>query len=152
MPWAAPDTRATRPVRSKRDMSHCLAVAATSNNLNGCSMIVSKESWELISITWGRELFRTHSFAFSQMSDRKKHMYCSAYVAFAALSMAATCFLQIRSRAAAAPQAQDRLAADYTNGVRPLLTKYCHRCHSDKLTEAEINLAQYAALNDARKG
>src|SRR5262245_7473743 len=86
------------------------------------------------------------------MSDRRKRVYWVACVAFAALSMAATCFLQIRSHAAAAPQAQDRLAADYTNDVRPLLTKYCHRCHSDKLTEAEINLAKYATLNEVRRG
>src|SRR5262245_1348355 len=86
------------------------------------------------------------------MSDRRKRVYWVASVAFAALSIAATWFLHFHSPAAAAPQEQDRLAADYTNGVRPLLTKYCHRCHSDKLTEAEINLAQYAALNDVRRG
>src|SRR5262245_40210671 len=86
------------------------------------------------------------------MSDRRKRVYWVASVAFAALSIAATWFLHFHSPAAAAPQEQDRLAADYTNGVRPLLTKYCHRCHSDKLTEAEINLAKYATLNDVRRG
>jgi hypothetical protein len=47
--------------------------------------------------------------------------------------------------------ALDAPAAEYTSTVRPLVQRYCVRCHSEKRQEAEVNLEQFAALGDVRK-
>jgi hypothetical protein len=46
----------------------------------------------------------------------------------------------------------DSLAAEYTGTVRPLVQRYCLRCHSEKRQEAEVNLEQFSSLADVRKG
>src|SRR5262249_52818767 len=47
--------------------------------------------------------------------------------------------------------AWDTLAKSYETEVRPLLVKYCQRCHSGKSPEADIDLKHFAALADVRK-
>src|SRR5262245_24524348 len=54
-----------------------------------------------------------------------------------------------RTRAADAPFAA--LATEYGKEVRPLLQRYCVRCHSAKKAEADINLASFTSLDDVRK-
>ena len=39
----------------------------------------------------------------------------------------------------------------YTAEVRPLLKRYCHKCHSGELIEAEIDLAAFVHWSDVRK-
>lgn len=43
-------------------------------------------------------------------------------------------------------------ADDYAKTVRPLVTRYCQNCHSDKRQEADVNLQTFATLADVRKG
>src|SRR5262245_50086755 len=45
----------------------------------------------------------------------------------------------------------EALAVAYTAEARPLLLKFCTRCHSDARTEAEINFKALATLADARQ-
>jgi len=52
---------------------------------------------------------------------------------------------------APAQPARDALATEFTTTVRPLLKQYCTRCHSDRRTEAEVNLARFDSLADVRK-
>src|SRR5580765_1922896 len=45
----------------------------------------------------------------------------------------------------------DSLASVYKSDVQPLLVQYCQRCHSGKHPEADIDLKQFASLQDVRK-
>ncbi len=45
----------------------------------------------------------------------------------------------------------DALANDYAKVVRPLVTRYCQRCHGAKRTEADLNLEQMDSLTEVRK-
>jgi hypothetical protein len=44
-----------------------------------------------------------------------------------------------------------QLADRYTTEVRPLVQRYCQRCHGDKRSEAEVNLARLTTWTEARK-
>jgi len=85
------------------------------------------------------------------MSRHKKRIWLVLGLALAACAPAPLWRVSLDSHAAVAAQDQNRLAADYAKDVRPLLTQYCHKCHSDKRTEADVNLAQFASLADAQK-
>src|SRR4051795_8889356 len=39
----------------------------------------------------------------------------------------------------------------YGPEIRPLLERYCYKCHSEKRTEADIDLAEFATWADVRK-
>lgn len=39
----------------------------------------------------------------------------------------------------------------YRAEIRPLIARYCQECHSAKLSEADLNLAEFATLADVRK-
>src|SRR5262249_26249576 len=52
----------------------------------------------------------------------------------------------------AAEPSLDTLATEYTSEIRPLVQRYCVRCHSEKRQEAEVNLQRFAALADVRQG
>ncbi len=45
----------------------------------------------------------------------------------------------------------DKLAGAYQTEIRTLFKQYCHKCHSEERTEAEINLAAIATWTDVRK-
>jgi hypothetical protein len=45
----------------------------------------------------------------------------------------------------------DALANDYAKEIRPLILRYCRRCHSAKRTEGDINLHAIATWADVRK-
>ena len=44
-------------------------------------------------------------------------------------------------------QLPDELSQQFTENVRPILTKYCVECHSKELAEAEIDLEQFTRLS-----
>lgn len=70
--------------------------------------------------------------------------WCSTGVLFLAAAIAT----------ADAARAQDdvtALGATYKAEILPLVTKYCHDCHSPKLTEADVDLTTFAAIADIRK-
>jgi hypothetical protein len=46
---------------------------------------------------------------------------------------------------------EDAAAQEFSETVRPLLKTYCQGCHSEKQSEAEINLQQFATLADVQK-
>ena len=46
--------------------------------------------------------------------------------------------------------ASERLAADFSTQVRPLLTKYCLECHSAKELKGELNLERFVSLKAAQ--
>ncbi|MBS0202619.1 MAG: DUF1592 domain-containing protein [Planctomycetes bacterium] len=52
-------------------------------------------------------------------------------------------------------QAQDAaiaaLGSKYKSDILPLLSKYCHECHSAKLMEADIDLTTFTSLAEVRK-
>src|SRR4051812_42227830 len=54
------------------------------------------------------------------------------------------------ARAADAPTLE-QAAAEYSNAARPLLTRYCLKCHSTELMEGELDLERFASLGDVRK-
>ena len=43
------------------------------------------------------------------------------------------------------------LEAAFQPSIRPLVQRYCHECHADKKTEAEVDLAAFATWGDVRK-
>jgi hypothetical protein len=43
------------------------------------------------------------------------------------------------------------LAAQYDREIRPVLARYCVRCHSAKRHEADVNLAAFTSLTEVRK-
>ncbi|MFO0843575.1 MAG: DUF1592 domain-containing protein [Gemmataceae bacterium] len=51
----------------------------------------------------------------------------------------------------AADEPFGRLATEYTKEVRPLLQRYCARCHSAKNPEGDVNLESFVTLADVRK-
>ena len=54
--------------------------------------------------------------------------------------------------APAAPPAEfSALTAEYTNTVRPLLTRYCLKCHDDNKREGDLDLKQIESLADIRR-
>src|SRR5262249_111537 len=55
-----------------------------------------------------------------------------------------------QSAAAKEPESE-KLATEYVKEIRPLLQRYCHRCHGVKRSEAEVNLEAMATLADVRK-
>jgi hypothetical protein len=59
----------------------------------------------------------------------------------------------ILSRPARADDAADltSLEETYATTIRPLLAKYCQKCHSEKLAEADLDLASFATLADVRR-
>jgi hypothetical protein len=61
------------------------------------------------------------------------------------------CGLNSRPATAANEPALTALAQSYEPEIQPLVKRYCHQCHSDKRTEADINLASFAHLSDIRK-
>jgi hypothetical protein len=76
------------------------------------------------------------------------------FVGFALLSMCAAAIVWLSS-ARDPVQAQepkwDMLASAYKSDVQPLLAQYCQRCHSGKNPEADIDLEQFASLQEVRK-
>jgi hypothetical protein len=48
------------------------------------------------------------------------------------------------------PQGND-LTGEYGKVIRPLVARYCQRCHGNKRSEAELNLEQMATLAEVRK-
>src|SRR4051794_30941286 len=54
------------------------------------------------------------------------------------------------ARAADAPTL-DQAANEYTSTARPLLAKYCLKCHSTEAMEGDLDLERFAALGDVRK-
>ncbi|HTI51635.1 MAG TPA: DUF1587 domain-containing protein, partial [Planctomycetaceae bacterium] len=53
--------------------------------------------------------------------------------------------------AAANEHGQDAAAREYLEKIRPLLKTYCQKCHSEKQSEAEINLELFGTLADVKK-
>jgi hypothetical protein len=49
------------------------------------------------------------------------------------------------------PQPQE-LAQAFESQIKPLVARYCHKCHSEDRLEAEIDLASFGTLADVRKG
>ncbi len=43
------------------------------------------------------------------------------------------------------------LAKAYASEIRPLLERYCHKCHSEDRTEADIDLTAFATLEEIRE-
>src|SRR5436190_19411650 len=58
-----------------------------------------------------------------------------------------------QSGPSSAPEDPDvnKLATHYTKVVRPLVARYCQRCHGNKRSEAELNLEQMGTLTEARR-
>src|SRR5215831_13741805 len=81
----------------------------------------------------------------------------SIRVWLAGISGAVVCALVIarwcpsEQPAAATGPELDALAAEYSDEIRPLILKYCQRCHSPKRTEGDINLEAIATWADVRK-
>jgi hypothetical protein len=76
---------------------------------------------------------------------------CVAIVGVAAFALIAIGFLPPRESAQAQPPGWDSLGATYKTEIRPLLARYCQRCHSGMQPEAEIDLEHFATLDDVRK-
>ena len=45
----------------------------------------------------------------------------------------------------------DRLGKEYAEGVRPLLQKYCLKCHSTELQEGELDLERFSKFEQVRR-
>ena len=68
----------------------------------------------------------------------------------AALLMLALTAVSLSVAAAEQPDMK-ALEKAYSTEIRPLVARYCHKCHSEERTEAEIDLASLAAWADVRK-
>jgi hypothetical protein len=72
-------------------------------------------------------------------------------VGLAAWAVMATALYRPGQPARAEERELDALASEYTKEVRPLIQRYCQRCHGAKRTEADVNLERMATFADARK-
>jgi cytochrome c553 len=55
------------------------------------------------------------------------------------------------SIASAADADVEAIEKGYASDIRPLVTRYCGKCHSDELAEADIDLLAFATFADVRK-
>lgn len=53
---------------------------------------------------------------------------------------------------AAEPASFDSLDKEYSRDIRPLVTQWCQECHSTEAQEGELDLQQFTALADVRRG
>lgn len=51
--------------------------------------------------------------------------------------------LLVISTGTSAASAADPSPASFANDIRPLLQKYCHRCHDEKKQEGKVDIAQF---------
>lgn len=85
------------------------------------------------------------------MSDGRKRICHGMSLTLVACALAATCLIRFDPSITAFAQVQDPLATAYVKDIRPLLTQFCHKCHSDKRIEADVNLAKFASFADVQK-
>ena len=45
----------------------------------------------------------------------------------------------------------DELGETYAKSIRPIIARYCEKCHSPDLSEAEIDLSVFPSLSDVRR-
>ncbi len=67
------------------------------------------------------------------------------------MSLLAGLGLPLRLANAADEPALNAFEQAYPLEIRPLLQRFCHECHAEKRTEAEIDLSEFATLADLRK-
>lgn len=68
-----------------------------------------------------------------------------------AVVLLAGAFILVGMPAAAKEPDLETLASDYTKEIRPILQRYCTRCHSAQRTEADIDLDAIGTFADVRK-
>jgi hypothetical protein len=67
------------------------------------------------------------------------------------VTFAVCIFISAASIASAADGDVEAIAKAYTADIRPLVTRYCGKCHSDALAEADIDLVAIESFADAQK-
>jgi hypothetical protein len=50
-----------------------------------------------------------------------------------------------------APESFESLAAEFSSGVRPLVQQFCLECHATDAPESDLDLEQFATLDDVRR-
>jgi hypothetical protein len=85
------------------------------------------------------------------MRSNPSRTWLAAGLTAAAGALLAVCPFRAADDARAAGPAFAPLAARYTKDVRPLLQRYCGRCHSRKKHEGDIDLMSPSSLADVRK-
>ncbi|MFP6764843.1 MAG: c-type cytochrome domain-containing protein, partial [Planctomycetaceae bacterium] len=54
--------------------------------------------------------------------------------------------------AADEPASFDALSTEYERDVRPLLKRFCLKCHSSEKKDGELDLQRFASLAEVRRG
>jgi hypothetical protein len=77
------------------------------------------------------------------MPGRWRFMLASVLVALAASAAGAD--IQVP------PESFESLAAEFSSGVRPLVQQFCLECHATDAAESDLDLEQFATLDDVRR-
>ena len=85
------------------------------------------------------------------MSAESSRWRLAGIVAVAACALTGTLLSPPAQPAKAKEPELDALANEYVKETRPLVQRYCQRCHGAKRTEADINLEAIATWGDVRK-
>ncbi len=85
------------------------------------------------------------------MKSRSLRLSLAALLSLAGCVLAGLVVSPSAQPAETKPAELEALAAEYTKEIRPLIAKYCQRCHSNKRSEADINLEVLATFADVRK-
>ncbi len=81
--------------------------------------------------------------------DKKR--VCLVFTFGAAVCAAAIGLPWMRPAAHAQEPVWQATAANFKQQIQPLLARYCQRCHSGKHPEADVDLKQFASLEEVRK-
>src|SRR5581483_5231719 len=85
------------------------------------------------------------------MRMRPLRMRLAMVSGLAACVLAGAALFQSERPAGAKEPALESLATEYAKEVRPLIQRYCQRCHSEKRSEAEVNLEAMTGMAEVRK-